>query len=115
MSAPHRGIAALLQKAADEKQELEKSERWMRAKTKERLAAASEEAEAKSARAAYRRQLAEGEKQQRVQESIMRKEKETERRRQEEKQEERTARELDRLRCEEDKENRLKQKVLANR
>ena len=115
MSTPHRGIAALLQKAADERPETESGEKWLRDQTERRLLDAQEPAEVRSARAAYHRQWAEGEKQKRAQATLDRREREKERRREAEEQAERTVQQLERIRYEEDKENRLKQKVLANR
>ena len=119
MAFPHRGIAALLQKAADEKEELNRSHNWMRDKVRDRyLAAAAAEndgTESKSARAAYRHQLVEGEKEKHMEEMWRRKEKEKESRVEMEGREERTSKELARIRHEADKENRMKQKVLANR
>ena len=56
MSTPHRGIVSLLQKAADEREETARTERWTTDKVKERLMAAEDETELRSARAGYFRQ-----------------------------------------------------------
>ena len=117
MTSPYRGIVSLLQKAADEREETARSEKWMRDKISERVAAASaeDERELKSARAGYFRQQAQAEKERKTEETWRRRETEKEKRREMAKRDDQTTRQLDRIRYEEDKENRLKQKILANR
>ena len=115
MTAPHRGIASLLLKAADEREEIAKSEKWMRAKVNERLTSAVDEGELKSAREGYFRQLAQGERERKAEETWRRRETEKEKRREMAKRDDQATQQIQRLRHEEDKENRLKQKILANR
>ena len=115
MSTPHRGIVSLLQRAANEKEESSKSEKWMREKVSERLIAATEEVDLKSARAGYHRLLAEEQKEQRAEETWRTREREKDRKREIDRRSEATSKELQRIKYEEDKENRMKQKVLANR
>ena len=115
MSTPHRGIVSLLQRAANEKEESSKTEKWVREKVSERLTAATEGAELISARAGYNRQLAKEQKEQRAEETWRTREREKERKRELDRRSEATSKELQRIKYEEDKENRMKQKVLANR